>query len=186
MGKTLERVLVVEDNQAFGASLTAALARQVKDVRWAASVAEASTLLRDWQPQLALLDVVLPDGTALDVVDLLARGAPAPALVAMSGEAEPEQAFALAQRGVRSYLPKPLSVEALEAALVSAHSAAPDLAPYLRQVVGHTGLKVFEGQVREVMVDEALARADGSRRGAARLLEVSRQLLQHILRNGKR
>jgi hypothetical protein len=32
------------------------------------------------------------------------------------------------------------------------------------------------------MVDEALARAGGSRRAAARVLAISRQLLQHMLR----
>jgi hypothetical protein len=39
-----------------------------------------------------------------------------------------------------------------------------------------------EELARGTMVREALARSQGSRTGAARLLRVSRQLLQHILR----
>lgn len=35
------------------------------------------------------------------------------------------------------------------------------------------------------MIDEALARAQGSRRSAARLLEMSRQLLQYALGRGR-
>jgi transcriptional regulator with PAS, ATPase and Fis domain len=38
-------------------------------------------------------------------------------------------------------------------------------------------------EVRTTMIDEALARANGSRRGAAQLLRVSRQLLQYMVRN---
>jgi transcriptional regulator with PAS, ATPase and Fis domain len=32
------------------------------------------------------------------------------------------------------------------------------------------------------MIDEALAKSRGSRRAAAKLLDISRQLLQHVLR----
>ncbi|WP_437764056.1 helix-turn-helix domain-containing protein [Sorangium sp. So ce764] len=44
-----------------------------------------------------------------------------------------------------------------------------------------TSIQVEE-QVRTILVDEALARAGGSRRKAAQLLNISRQLLQHSLR----
>ena len=39
-----------------------------------------------------------------------------------------------------------------------------------------------ESSVREAMVGEALARAKGRVRGAARLLQISRQLLQYVVR----
>ena len=57
-----------------------------------------------------------------------------------------------------------------------------DFLPRVRGVVGERSLHEVEREVRATMVNEALTRAGGSRREAARLLKVSRQLLQHILR----
>ncbi len=178
----VERVLVVEDNLTLATTLESALKHRFADVRRAASVKEARQRLDGWQPGLVLLDVVLPDGTALDVLDLLEGLVPAPAVVSISAEAEPEQAFKLAQRGVRIFLPKPVSLEGLERALKQALETAPDVEPHLRQVVGHQPLRAVEQQVRKVMVGEALGRAKGSLRGAAKLLNVSRQVLQHFLK----
>jgi two-component system response regulator RegA len=102
--------------------------------------------------------------------------------VAMSGTAEPGESFRLAQLGVRTYLHKPLRLDELEAALVYARTAPADLRPYARGLVGLRPIHEVEEELRKTMVEEALARAGGSRSGAARLLAVSRQLLQHMLR----
>ncbi len=110
----------------------------------------------------------------------------APVVIAMSGVAGPSESFRLAQLGVRNYLTKPLRLETLEFAINEALQSAPDLTPHVRAQVGHVPVRELERHVRRTMVDEALARADGSRRGAARLLFVSRQLLQHMLRSAAR
>lgn len=180
--RTVHRVLIVEDDRAFSRTLESALKDRFPEVRCGRSVAQVRAALEGWQPDLVLLDVILPDGTAPDVLDLLGRRKPAPVVIAMSGEAEPEQAFDLARRGVRIFLPKPISLAGLERALREAVEAPPDVEPHLRQVVGHAPLKDIEGRFREVLVGEALARSGDSRRAAARLLAISRQLLQHILR----
>jgi DNA-binding NtrC family response regulator len=83
---------------------------------------------------------------------------------------------------VRAYLAKPLRLDRLQAVIRTALEAAPDLLPVLRQTVGHKRLADVQSEVRAVMLDEALARSRGSRRGAARLLSMSRQLLQYLLR----
>ena len=98
--RTIERVLVVEDNRALLRSLVDLLEQRYPEVRGARSVAAAHTSLEHWQPDLAILDVALPDGSALEVLNLLCRRAPLPVLIGMSGCAEPETSFALAQRGV--------------------------------------------------------------------------------------
>ena len=109
-----------------------------------------------------------------------------PAFVAMSGVANAGQAFSLAQLGVRSYLTKPITLEEVERALEAALATGPDMTPHVRAAVGRVALKDLERVVRETMLTEALARSEGSRRGAARLLDVSRQLLQHMLRRSER
>lgn len=180
------RALVVEDNPALLKTLERALASRGHLVRACDTVAAACSILEEFRPELLILNVELPDGDAFDVLREAAELPAAPVVIAMSGVAGPSESFRLAQLGVRNYLTKPLRLETLEFAINEALQSAPDLTPHVRAQVGHVPVRELERHVRRTMVDEALARADGSRRGAARLLFVSRQLLQHMLRSAAR
>jgi hypothetical protein len=50
----------------------------------------------------------------------------------------------------------------------------------VRALVGRVGMKDVLHRVRELMLDEALARTGGSRKGAARLLAVDRKYVQKL------
>jgi DNA-binding NtrC family response regulator len=181
--RILRTVLVVEDDPSLRQTLVRALSERFSDVASAATVTEARAILaRPVPPDLLLLDVELPDGSALDLVKAAAALPVAPVIVAMSGTARPTQSFDLATLGVRAYLPKPLDLDRLEAAIAAAAAVPPDLQPQLRAVVGHRPIHEVEEEVRTTMLREALGRARGSRRQAAQLLAVSRQLVQHMLR----
>lgn len=182
--RDLRNVLIVEDSTALVQALEAALTERggTFTVTSCGTVAQAQRLLEELQPELLLLDVHLPDGDAFDVLRTARTLRPLPIIVAMSGQASTDESFRLGQWGVRAYLPKPLDLASLNATLDSALAQPPDLEPHLRASVGHTAIKDVEHLVRETMVDEALAQATGNRRQAARLLRISRELLQHILR----
>jgi DNA-binding NtrC family response regulator len=175
------RVLIVEDHL----PLRQALARAVRG--WGAEVLEAGSI-REASSQLALLpdlvivDVALPDGNARPIVEQAVRMRPAPAVIAMSGQASAEEAFELARLGARRYLPKPISLEDLTRSVEEALGDRPDLAPFVAAHVGNTPMRQVLDEVRSVMVDEALAREHGSRSGAARMLGVSRQAVQQAIR----
>ncbi len=181
MHRKLERVLIVEDNDA----LRAAMARVVRS--WGAqaieagTVREAKTHLRP-PPDLVVVDVRLPDGTAFSVLEAISGVWPAPVKVAISGKASPEEAFRLAQQGVRAYLSKPLSLGDLRAAVEAACREAPLIEPLVAESVGYVPMRELQRRVRSAMIHQALALNQGSRSGAARLLDVSRQALQQILR----
>ena len=64
-------------------------------------------------------------------------------------------------------------------------AAPPDIDTMLRASVGQVPMRELQQRVRKVMVGQALALTRGSRSGAARLLDVSRQAIQQITR-GKR
>jgi two-component system response regulator RegA len=180
--RKVDRVLLVEDEAALRQTLERALAARFAEVRSAASVREAAELLASFEPDLLLLDVELGDGTALDVMRAALARETVPLVVAMSGAATPVESFDLAQLGVRSFLPKPLDLRRLDAALDAAIASAPDLRAQVRAAVGQRPIHELEEEVRVTMLREALARAKGSRRGAAKLLAVSRQVIQHMLR----
>jgi DNA-binding NtrC family response regulator len=180
----MTRCLIVEDEDRLRCTLAEALGSRGFEVRATASIAEALAALAQGMPDLIVLDVALPDGRAHDLVEALRCRAPTPAVVAMSGAAGPDETFELAQMGVRAFLKKPIGLRELDAAVDRALSEPPELTAHVRSAVGHLPIKDVEQLVRSTMVDEALARSGGSRRAAARVLAVSRQLLQHMLRKG--
>lgn len=77
---------------------------------------------------------------------------------------------------------QPLSLDTLGAALAEVLKQPRELRTQVRLLVGRRPVHEVEHEVRTTMVHEAMARSEGSVRGAARLLGVSRQLLQHMLR----
>jgi DNA-binding NtrC family response regulator len=177
--RSLKRVLVVEDDR----PLCAALARVARG--WGAETFEAHTvsaareqLAKD--PELVIVDLWLEGECALEFAGEVAHHRPAPALVAISGRASPEEAFLLGQSGVRAYLPKPLFHEKLVEKVEEALSSAPDLEPWIAAHVGKTPLRVVQNDVRGWMLEQAIAKASGSRSGAARLLQVTRQAIQQV------
>lgn len=182
MSARAERSLVVEDTPQLRETLETVLWERSDRVESCPLVAEAIQLLPSLQPDLVVLDLKLPDGTGFDVLDAIAQLPAAPIVVAISGTADPEEAFRLAERGVRAYLDKPLDLDVLERTLDRALSEPPDLTPHVRSAVGQVGIHELEEKVRRTMVEEAINRSGGNRRAAARLLEVSRQLIQQMLR----
>jgi DNA-binding NtrC family response regulator len=185
MPPKLARVLIVEDHKPLREALARALSSFAGEVLQADGVRSAERALEQ-QPDVVLVDVWLPDGNGRTVVERAVRQRPAPAVIAMSGHASPEEAFELARAGARRYLPKPIALEDLTRSIDEALSDRPDLAPVVAAHVGQTPLREVVEHVRDVMIDEALARNRGSRTGAARELGVTRQAVQQAARERER
>jgi two-component system, response regulator RegA len=176
-----ERVLIVEDHK----PLRQAIARAGRG--WGAEVLEAGTVREGQEllarmPDVVIVDVALPDGQALPIVEEAVRMRPAAAVVAMSGQASAEEAFQLARSGARRYLRKPISLEELTRSVEEALADRPNLDAFVAAHVGNTPLREVQGEVRRVMIEQALAKAHNSRSGAARLLDLTRQAVQQIVR----
>ena len=131
-------------------------------------------------PELVLVDLWLEGESAIELVEEVAHHRPAPAMLAISGRASPEESFRLGQLGVRAFLPKPLFKEQLVEKVGEALRQAPDLEPWISAHVGKTSLREMQSEVRRVMLEQAIARSGGSRSGAARLLQVTRQAIQQV------
>jgi DNA-binding NtrC family response regulator len=178
----MPRLLVVEDNSALSRTLAGALSARFESVEIAATVSEARAALAWRRPDVVLLDMQLPDGTGFDVLDAIEALAPMPVVVAMSASVGTAESFRLGQRGVRAYLPKPVGLHEIERAIDEAEKTPPDMIPFVRASVGRAPLHKLEERVRRTMVNEAMARTEGSKKRAAGLLSISRQTLQHVLR----
>ncbi len=182
LGRQFNRVLVVEDDVDQRRGIARFAASWGLQVLEAGTAGEAIALLQP-PPDLIILDIRLPDESGFAVLEAAQRVLPAPIKIAFSGVASPEEAFRLAKYGVRAYLQKPVSFQQLEAAVRDARGNEPELTPLVQGCVGHLSVREVQRNVRDAMVGQALALADGNRTGAARLLHVSRQAVQQMIRH---
>ena len=178
------RVLIVEDNVPLRTAIAALLRDSGAEVLEAGTERDAIALLNP-PPDLIICDVYLPDGSALKILETALHLSPEPVKIAVSGHASAEEAFQLAKLGVLAYLAKPFSLAELSGTIERVLEAPPDIDTMLRASVGQVPMRELQQRVRKVMVGQALALTRGSRSGAARLLDVSRQAIQQITRGNR-
>lgn len=107
------RVLLVEDDLPLGTSLGRVLREQGLPTLWVRSCAEARQFLTQESFELVLLDIVLPDGSGLDVlVWLRSRQLDLPVMMLTARDAVSDRVTGL-DAGADDYLPKPFAMEEL-------------------------------------------------------------------------
>jgi DNA-binding response OmpR family regulator len=119
----LPRILLVEDDPVSANFLRAALEGLPAQVDYADTLAAARIAATNQRHALWCIDANLPDGRGIDLLHALrAAGQDATAL-AHTADADPAVAAMLSDGGFAGVLTKPLSVEALHAAIRNALSA---------------------------------------------------------------
>ncbi|MEQ8659540.1 MAG: sigma-54 dependent transcriptional regulator [Gammaproteobacteria bacterium] len=108
--------LIVDDDTTFRLAIGDFLTDNGFDVRAAADCAQAHAALRETVPDLLAIDLVLPDGSGLDVVAALPADASTRVLV-MTGHPSVETAIAAVRTRVDEYLVKPVGLADLSAVL---------------------------------------------------------------------
>jgi two-component system response regulator RegA len=98
------------------------------DVSQAQRLDDAFRLLAEG-PDLLIADLRIEDQSAFPLIEAAVGRRPAPAVVAMSGQASVEESFRLGRLGVRAYLAKPFGSDALLAAVERAERAPAEVAP---------------------------------------------------------
>lgn len=113
-----QTVMIVDDALFIRAVLRGMLEeRGFRVVAEAGSKLEAMRLLREHKPDLAFLDIILPDVNGLELLDALRVIQPELQVVICSSIGQEATVQKALQRGARAYLQKPLTPEALQATL---------------------------------------------------------------------
>jgi len=108
------KALVVEDDPGARRALAELLVELGHEPAEAGSVADALAALQGEPPDVAIVDLGLPDGDGLDVV----RGAPgATAVLVLTGQGSVRNAVEAMKAGAHDFLVKPLRLPQLRAAL---------------------------------------------------------------------
>ena len=112
------RLLVLDDDDLLRSIITERLSRSGFTVVPAATIAQARAEIAHEAPDLALLDVKLPDGEGTELLPVLAE-AETP-VVMMTAHATVVSAVAALKHGAHDYLEKPFGLDQLEATIALA------------------------------------------------------------------
>jgi DNA-binding NarL/FixJ family response regulator len=112
------RVVLVDDHAMFRAGVRAELGPQVDVVGEAGAVAEAIEVVGRERPDVVLLDVHMPDGGGLAVLQQLRESLPDTRFLALSVSDAAEDVIAIIRAGARGYVTKTISGTELADAII--------------------------------------------------------------------
>ena len=110
------KLLVVDDDPVFRAVLARALSKRGFDVHVAAGLGDALRRLDEGPLDYAVVDLRMPDGSGLVLVETLKRVNPAARIVVLTGFASVATAVEAIKLGAIHYLPKPADADEVVAA----------------------------------------------------------------------
>lgn len=184
------RLVVVDDHQLFRAGVRAELAEACTVVGEAATPTEAVAVIAASKPDVVLLDVHLPDGGGVAVLDGLRATTQPPPVLALSVSDAAEDVVPMIRAGALGYVTKTIETAELVHAIrtVAAGDAyfSPRLAAFVLQAFSHPptrqakrpGLEDLTPREREVL--HHLARGYAYKQIGVRLGISSRTVESHV------
>lgn len=108
-------VLIVDDSEGVRDAIATALRGSGYSVEWAANTSEATERIATTPYDAIILDVHLPDGSGVQIMDTIAKLAPSTVVLLTSGSSADSlvDAAIRAYPGYSSFEPKPFSVSRL-------------------------------------------------------------------------
>jgi len=118
-------VLLIEDDPDLREEVATFLRYSSFEVRECAGVAQAASAIRERRPDVALIDVLLPDGSGLALLPILRSEAPQCINLMVSARFELQLKLDAYRQGADSYLVKPIDPRELVAILNAAMTRLP-------------------------------------------------------------
>jgi len=172
MSRIVPNILVVEDDNAFRRILVAAFKERGYDAEGVADAAAAIRAAEKESPEMAVVDLRLPDQSGLDVVRQLKALDPSTAIVVLTGYGSIATALESVRLGAVHYLTKPTDADRILAAFQHPLASRPrDL----------TTEPPSLARVEWEHLNRVLTDCDGNVSEAARQLGMHRRSLQRKL-----
>jgi NarL family two-component system response regulator LiaR len=125
------RVLITDDHAVVRQGLRAFLQLQadIEVVGEASGGSEAVTLAARLEPDVVLMDLVMPEGDGIAAIRALGTAARPPRVLVLTSFTDDSQVFAAMQAGAAGYLLKDVEPDYLAAAIREVHRGRPALHP---------------------------------------------------------
>jgi len=106
----MARILLVEDDKELSLATSAFLREEGHNVVTAADVEEGRRGLSDFAPEIVITDLMLGQGSGLDILKEARRRAPAPEVILVTAHAASHTAAQAMRQGAYEYINKPYSL----------------------------------------------------------------------------
>lgn len=120
MSKTAAKILIVDDDRFVRMALVEALRSWQYETVEAETVATAKKIFADEEPGIVLLDIDLPDGSGLDVLNDIKEISPDTIAVMITGNVDVGNTIAALRGGAHDFIGKPVRIEELRVTLRNA------------------------------------------------------------------
>jgi DNA-binding NarL/FixJ family response regulator len=137
------KVYLVDDHRLFLSGVKAELAEEFRIVGSAYDVDTAIEEIRGYQPDVVLIDVHMPDGGGIAVVEGVTETNPDVKFLALSVSDQAEDVIAMIRAGARGYVTKTIEPEDLSDAIRRIHAGDAVFSPRLAGFV----LDAFAGAI---------------------------------------
>jgi two-component system response regulator RegA len=165
-------ILVVDDDEILRLRLLKAFERRGMRVFCAAGVEEATALTEKYQPDLAVVDLKMADGSGMELLKRIRARSPRTRVVVMTGYGNITNAVEAIKLGALNYVSKPADADQLLAAF---NTNVP-----LQDPIQYTPPSLAEAEWEHIQ--RVLAECGGNISAAARLLDIPRRTLQRKLK----
>jgi DNA-binding NarL/FixJ family response regulator len=145
-------VVIVDDHAIFRAGVRAELGEMVEVLAEAETVEDAVRAITDLEPDVVLLDVHMPGGGGVEVIEQVARTRPQQRFLALSVSDDAKDVIAVVRAGARGYVTKTITGEELADAVTRVRDGDAVFSPRLAGFV----LDAFAGEIPAEEVDPEL------------------------------
>lgn len=121
-----QSILVVDDDDLLRQQLARAFERRGLEVRTAANLAEARALITEESPELAMVDLKMPDGSGMRLLELLHQVDPTTKSVMLTGYGSIATAIDAVRLGATYFLQKPADADEILNVFVRGETASSD------------------------------------------------------------
>jgi DNA-binding NarL/FixJ family response regulator len=161
-------VVIVDDHRIFRTGVKAELGDLVEVLGEAETVEEAVRAINELEPEVVLLDVHMPGGGGVQVIEQVSKSRPQQRFLALSVSDDPKDVIAIVRAGARGYVTKTITGEELADAVGRVRDGDAVFSPRLAGFV----LDAFAGDLPAEEVDPELDQ----------LTTREREVLRHIAR----
>jgi DNA-binding NarL/FixJ family response regulator len=145
-------VVIVDDHGIFRSGVKAELESKVDILGEAESVEDAVRSIVELEPQVVLLDVHMPGGGGVEVIQQVSKQRPQQRFLALSVSDDPQDVIAIVRAGARGYVTKTITGEELADAVRRVRDGDAVFSPRLAGFV----LDAFAGDLPAEEVDPEL------------------------------
>ena len=107
------KILLIDDDIELTKEVSGFLNKHDYEIKIAGSYAQYSDIFKDYQPEIVLLDLKLPDRSGLDILEEIKSDSPATTVLILSGYGTIDIAVEAIKKGAENFLTKPIDPDHL-------------------------------------------------------------------------